>query len=744
MTHDYRRLSVLLGPLVLLGAGPVIVSAQPSLDEIVVTARRRAESFQDVPVTITAFSESDIRDAGIERPQDFVALTPNVTLVETQNQGTSFLTVRGISQARNSEPSVAVLVDGVLMSNPAQFTQELFDVQQIEVLKGAQGAVYGRNAIGGAIVITTREPGDEFEGRLKLGYDSGPATKVQLSGDGPLGGSDTLKYHAAVSYYDTDGYIDNPFLGEEADPFKDTSARLRLIWEPSEKLRADARLYMSGVNTQALFFNIVTDVNDTSLPVRVNNAGQNDRDLSQLSFKLDYDTDFGTFTSITSFDTVEEILTGDQFDFLPVQESLFFFLGSIGVPGFGTYDWAQSQFLDVDMMSQEIRFTSDADARLRWIAGAYFITTDRYISTGNIMDRGEGAFAVYHTPRGTSPVFGDAFINPAFPNSGQITFLADSQDNSAWAAFGELAYDLSDRLELAFALRYDEDQREQTTLTPTPFLPNVPGFPQGFTGEVRTNTWSESQPRLTLRFEPSDNVTLFGGYSKGFRSGGFNQTGVGPLAASLGIAGVGDLFDAEIAETLEFGLKSQFADNRVNLNFSVFDTSAEGSYFFVFLARNSTQNLGSLAEVDYKGFEVDLTARLGENFDAFFGYGDTDSEIVRSATPSDIGNQAPLVSENTVNVGAQYQHPIGSRGLELFLRADYHRIGKTYWDPANSTVRDPVNLLDLRAGVNGNGWSLIAWQKNFNDAQYNAEFSPGGFVFKAKPRRWGIDFIKEF
>ncbi len=257
MKHERLRPIILSTLLFFPITVPRIVHAQAALEEIIVTARRRAESFQDVPVTMSVFDAEDIRSAGIERPRDFVALTPNVTLVETQNQGTSFLTVRGISQARNSEPSVATLVDGVLMSNPAQFTQELFDVEQIEVLKGAQGAVYGRNAIGGAIVITTRQPGDEFSGRVRLGYDSGPGTVIQLSGDGPLGDSDTLKYHAALSYYDTDGYIDNPYLGEEADPFKDTSARVRLIWEPNDRLTGDLRYYTSEVNTQALYFNIV-------------------------------------------------------------------------------------------------------------------------------------------------------------------------------------------------------------------------------------------------------------------------------------------------------------------------------------------------------------------------------------------------------------------------------------------------------------------------------------------------------
>jgi iron complex outermembrane receptor protein len=703
------------------------------LEEVVVTARRRAESFHDAPVTITAFGEQDIQNAGIERPRDFIALTPNVTLVETQNQGNAFVTIRGISQARNSEPSVAVLVDGVLMSNPAQFNQELFDVQQIEVLKGAQGAVYGRNAIGGAIVITTKQPTDEFEGRARLGYDSGPGMKAQLSGSGPIGSSDTLKYHAAFSYFDTDGYIDNPYLGEKADPFKDVSGRARLIWQPNDKLKTDARVYVSHLDTQALYFNIVTDVNDTHLPVRVNNAGENGRDLSQLAFKLDYDTDRGTLTAITSVDSTEEILTGDAFDFLPITESFFYNLFTqLFGPGNG-FDLNQSQFLDVDSVSQEVRFTSNQRGKLSWIAGAYAISTDRFISTGNMIDTGNGVFPVFHTPS-TNP------LNP------QFSFLADSQDNFAYAVFGDLNIDLTEQLQLELAVRYDNDHRKNTTLTPTQFLPNVPGFPQGFTGQVRDHTWEETQPKVTLRYQPSDAVTLYGGYSKGFRSGGFNQTGVGAVAFANNIRGVNDLFDAEVAETWEFGVKAELLDNRLSTNFSLFDTDAEGSYFFVFLAANSTQNLGNLDKVNYQGFEFDLTTALTDYLNLNFGYGYTDSEIRASQDPTQIGNQAPLVSKNTTNAGIQYQRPFGDAGLKLFVRADYERIGDTWWEPDNVTVRKPVNLLDLRLGImgNANGWSVTAWERNVNDVKYNGEFSPGGFVFKAKPRRWGVDFTKNF
>lgn len=528
---------------------PAAAQEGVTLEEIIVTSRKRSESLQEVPATITAFSAQSIEDAGIERPADFVALTPNLTLIETQNAGSAFLMLRGISQNRNSEPSVAVVIDGVQQVNPAQFNQELFDIQQIEVLKGPQGSLYGRNAIGGAIVIRTKQPTEEFEGKMKLGVESGPGYKVQGSVSGPLGDSGELKFRLAGAFFDTDGYIENAFLNEEADPYKDFSLRGNLLWEPSENFTADFRASISRLRTQAFYYNIVADVNDTSLPVRVNNAGQNDRDMESFSLQLTYETDFGTLTSTTAYDQVEEILTGDAFDFLPIEESLFYFL-------FGT-DFNQSQYLDVDAWSQELRFASPQDQRLRWMVGGYLISTDRYISTGNMVDTDNGVFPVYREPS-TNP------LNP------QSTFLADSQDNFAWALFADVAYDITDALEINLALRYDEDEREQTTLTPTIYLPNVPGFPAGQSGDVRKKTFDELQPKITLRYAVNEDVSMYAGYSTGFRSGGFNQTGVGAVAFGNGIVGVGDIFEAEVAKTFEAGVKSRLMDGRMTLNASAY------------------------------------------------------------------------------------------------------------------------------------------------------------------------------
>ena len=713
-----------------------VTVAQGALEEITVTARKRQESFQDVPVTVNAFSAQDIESAGIERPQDFIGLTPNITMVQTQNQGTSFITVRGISQARNSEPSVAVLIDGVLMANPSQFNQELYDIEHIEVLKGPQGALYGRNAIGGAIIINTKEPTDQLEGKIMAGYDSGPGYKVRGSLSGPVPGmGDELKFAGSFSYFNTDGYIDNPHLGQKADPFEDISGRVKLLWEPNDAFKADLRFYISKVDTQALYFNITESSNDTSLPVQVNNPGTNTRDMYGFSLKMDYDTEWATVTSVTAFDHLDELLTGDQFDFLPNSQAVLMNL-------LGLADQAQHQFLDVDAISQEIRFTSPQENRFRWIAGAYLIATDRYISTGNVWDcseTGPGAVGVFFISNCAGGAL-DVKRNPLPLNAPQASFLADSQNNFAWALFGEISYDISDTVEGAIALRYDNDHRENTTETPTIFLPPTPG---AASGQVRSNTWDELQPKATLTWKPSEQWTAYLSYSRGFRSGGFNQTGVG----AAGIAGVNDLFDQETADTVEGGIKARLFDNRLSASLSAYRTNARGSYFFVFDANTSTQNLGNLGRVDYKGMEFEINAVLAEGLEGRVAVGYTDSEIKQSGrAASDVGNQAPLVSKYTLNVGMQYRHPLPLvAGLEGFVRTDFQMIGPTYWYPDNITNRLPIHLLDLRAGVEvPDNWSVTFWSKNLNDEKYNSEWSPGGFVFKAPPRRWGIDFVKKF
>ena len=222
-------------------------------DEVIVTARRRAESLQDAPVTVSAFTETDIERIGISGVSDYADLIPNFFLVETQNATFSFPNIRGITQSRNLDPSVAIVVDGVLSTSPIALSQELFDVQQIEVYKGPQGALYGRNAIGGAINITTKKPSNEFEGLLRLEYGNGDTGKAQATLSGPII-EDELYARGSVSFRDSEGVRENVALGVPSDSSRNFSARGRVIWEPQDNFSADLRASFSDDEATAIGF----------------------------------------------------------------------------------------------------------------------------------------------------------------------------------------------------------------------------------------------------------------------------------------------------------------------------------------------------------------------------------------------------------------------------------------------------------------------------------------------------------
>jgi iron complex outermembrane receptor protein len=215
-----------------------------------------------------------------------------------------------------------------------------------------------------------------------------------------------------------------------------------------------------------------------------------------------------------------------------------------------------------------------------------------------------------------------------------------------------------------------------------------------------------------------------------------------------GIVNVGDTFQAETADTYEVGLKSSWFNHRLSFNIAGYETLSHNGYFFIYLAANSTQNLGNINEVRYTGFDMDASAKLGYGFTADAGFGYTDSSVQKYPVKSRIGQDAPLVSRYTANLGLQWVHELDV-DTDVTVRTDYNRIGPTYFWEVDSAVpniitRRPVDLLNVRGTLRQGPWSLSAWAKNVTNSIYNAEYSPGGFVFKALPRTFGLEATFKF
>ncbi|MEM1111287.1 MAG: TonB-dependent receptor, partial [Pseudomonadota bacterium] len=290
----------------------------------------------------------------------------------------------------------------------------------------------------------------------------------------------------------------------------------------------------------------------------------------------------------------------------------------------------------------------------------------------------------------------------------------------------------------SLAVRYDRDEREQTDIAPPEF--------SATSGLTREETFSETQPKFTLKYQPSDELNFFFTWSKGFRSGGFNQNGVGAAAEAAGIPGISDDYDKEVSENLELGFKSAFLDNSLQLTGAVFATDVDDQHFFQFIGAINAQLLNNIDEVSLWGAELELQYRAAPGLDLYAAYGYTDSEIKDyTVTPADEGNWAPYVAQDTVNLGGQYVFPIGD-AIEGLFRVDYERRGEQYWDTANSSSRSPLDLVNLRAGLQASSgqWSLMAWARNLTDEEYNAEYVIGGIAQIGQPRRYGVDLTWRF
>ncbi len=671
-------------------------ASRQALPEIVVTSQRRAQKLQDVPISVNAFSARDIADAGITSTQDFINLTPNVSLDDSFTYGNTFVVVRGVTQINNADSPVAIVVDGVPQNNQKQLKMNLFDVERIEVLKGPQGALYGRNAIGGAINIVTKQPSNEFTGFAQVGYGRGDLFEALGGLSGPVV-KDKLLFRIAGFYKQSDGLIDNSFLMRKVDFIDhDYSIRGKLLFTPTDDVTVDLRASYSDFQAGSIYDSIVDSglANDFVDP-RNDFLGVTDGDTTELTGKVDIDLGFARLTSITGYTDLYEQYRGDL-DFGNPVDDPGGFLGLFGPVG-------QGQNLDVQMISQELRLTSPDDQRLRWIFGGYYIHTDRSLLTRAFLD-------FDHTPG----QFETGFI---------IVELNEDNNNDAWAVFGQADFDITDQLIISGALRFDEDRRDQDDLVG---------------GGNRKKKFSSLQPKVTVTYNATEDALLYATYSTGFRSGGFNAPGLGS-------------FRDETLDNYEVGFKTSWFDNRFIFNAAGYFSQVDDfQFFFVDVAR-AAQVIGNIDKVDIKGLDIDFRSLIAPGLQFYGGVGVTDSKIKRStARPMDVGNKTPKTTGWSMNLGAQYERPITDM-LDGFIRIDYEHRGKKYWHTDNVHVQNPIDLLNLRVGVQTEAWSLTFWGRNLTDEDYFTDLNspvfsglPSVIGFRAPPRTYGIEGRVQF
>ncbi len=667
--HSVAALAALL-----LGQQSLAAAQAPegelTLEEVTVTAQRRAENLQDVPVAVSAYTAAELEARGVSSTRDILPMTPNVTYDESFTIGNSFVSIRGVAQINNADSPVAIVVDGVPQNSQKQLRMELFDVERIEVLKGPQGALYGRNAIGGAINIVTRAPSDELDGWLQVGAGSGNLREASGAVSGPIV-QDRLLFRLSGAYKDSDGNIENVFLRENVDFYESKDIRARFLILPNDALTIDLRGSFSDIDGGAVMDASMDptqsgNANREVLP-RSDILGSSAREISDATVKIDWRTGVGTLTAITGYTDLTEDYYGDLDFCNPVD-------CPAGIFGLGPQA-DQAQQLDVTLLSQEVRLASPDEQRLRWIVGGFYLSTQRDLGT------------IAH------------LLIPGIPGIPLIV-NAEENDNDAYSAFAQVDYDLTDRTTLGVSLRYDRDEREQTNAS-------IPARP------TRSKSFSDVQPRVVIDHKLSDDHLVYATYATGFRSGGFNGVGGRP-------------FDAETLQNFEVGYKSTWWNDRLRLNTALFRSRSEDyQFFYIDFNQGGAQVIDNLDKVEFTGAEIEWQAQLTRYWTLLGAIGVLDSDIKsldpNLTVPAQRGNHTPKTQKSTFSLGSQLEIPLGS--LTATIRVDYGRWGKKYWHPDNVDVRDPVNMLDLRVSVGNDQWTATAWGRNVLDEFYWQDFN---------------------
>ena len=695
--------------------------SEPVRDTIVVTARGREESLQDIPESIITLEAEDIEARGIVDIQGVFNQTPNLYARETFRAGVTFFTIRGITTGQQGWAPITYVVDGVKTATVDAINQNaLFDIERIEVLKGPQGGLYGAGAIAGAVNVVTTLPTNEFTGQVIGSYGTGNDATVRGTVSGPIV-EDKLLFKLSGYYRDTDGLTDT-IQGDNIDFEENASLRGRLLFTPSDMLRIDLRAaytdIKAGAAKQSRYGAGPAEINsfERSRDPSRGILGVEEREIVDLSAKIDIDFGFADFTSTTGYMDLDQGLFGSASWTAPPALGEAPGGGAFG-PIFGAnalpatnpaapttpFDHFQDLFDDFEVFTQDVRLVSQSDQRLRWLFGFEYI--NRQASQGLRLGFLLG-------PEGESE----------FP----ILNRFDDKEDSIWGLFGQLQYDVTDRLEFTFAARYDENNFDTTQFDGATGALVQQTDPTGALVDRLEDTDNGFQPKATLAYTVNDNLNTYFTYARGFRFGFYNT---------------GNLTGEETTDNFEIGFRSTLADGALNLNGSAFYIDYSDQQLTTVIADPPFRLTSNIPSTEIYGVEMDFNYAVSDQIQFNGAVGYLDAEI------TDGGGRPPSTPEWTANLGAQLTQPI-SNSVDAIGRLDWrYQGGHVLVDGATNVYQiDAANLLALRAGIEGENWRLVGFARNLTNDRFATDAGFLGFFIRDynDPRSFGVELTLRY
>lgn len=717
-TQLQKRFSYMLLPAALFCAAP----AMAQLDEIVVTATKRAESIQDVPISISAYSGDFVEDSDIQTLQELSLYAPNFTFATSSQPQNARIVIRGIGSVGNSaiETSVGVFVDGIYYPRPGSVLGNLLDLEAVEILRGPQGTLFGRNTAAGAINIRSRDPDDDFGGYVQAGFGDYDAYSLEGVVNTPF--SEKAAGRLAVKYSERGGYGYNTLTSSEIGERDDLTVRGKLRFDISDTTTAIFAVDYNEVNTGGQVIEILPS---TASPVF-------DGTLTAL---------FGQ--NATTADAYDQVINQDHQDRVHDEQwgaslNLEFAMGSHTGRSITSYrDWEadnresalritgdvlpRDHKYYTDTFSQEFQILSPTDQALTYVAGLFYYTEDYVIDE----DFDAGAQACIPVVFALAGAGAAALCNSL--SQSPATDSDFSQSLTSTAAFAQATYAFTDTFSMTFGGRYTKDEKDGAFVqtAPNAVIGSLFRAPEDVPDLVSND--SEFTWLVNATLKPTDDVMWFASVSTGFKGGGFNAGGAGaPLGRDARI------FTSESSINYEVGVKSTLADGRMTANLTLYQTELDDFQDrsfdgLSFLTRNAGKRTQKGFEADVTMTPVDaLTVFAGISYlDSVFDSFDAASPLPGDTAPQNLTGRTPHYSpEWQGSVVADWRLGTSGSGIEWFIRPEYMYIGEqnvggnTNLNP--QSIQDAYGILNLRVGMESadGRWQVTLYGKNMTDEGY--------------------------
>lgn len=724
-----------IAALVAIVTSGTVLAQSGALEEVIVTATKRAESLQDIPITVNALSENTIQEAGVTDIGDVAALVPALTVTSNLSPFASALRIRGFGTSQNDpalEASVAFILDGVYMGSSGLGMSDLTDIERIEVLQGPQGTLYGKNSNAGVVSVITKSPNlEETEGYVEASLGDYSLQRYVGSVTGPL--AETLGYSLSGSWHETDGWMESN-TGDDLNEAQDWNARGKLLWLPTDALslqltashvdRDTSCCGADATQTAAVTDQLVAQ----GLPVPKNDAfdyknsvdvdSNFDLESDGINIKLDYELDTAVLTSLTAWNDYDYKTSTDADR------------SELAVIALVDDKYTGEQY------SQELRLTSDVDGPLQYMLGAFYAYEERTRggSGSEPVKVGDDVIPVGTVASGRGPLFALA-VRP------DDTVAFDSKwETETFALFGQSTYNITEAWAATLGLRYTTETRDADLFTQP--ISSAPLFGTGLSlVELAFAPVDDDFNRESDGFTGLANLTwfmneetmLFTSVSTGSKSGGFN-----------GVAGEGAPreFKDEDTTNYELGIKSQLFDNRLQLNASAFYTEFDDLQF---LAQQSSGvgTFVSNAEGTSAGLDLNFSAAPWEFLMLAGGLQYLDAKYTEGEL-DELDYEVPFAPTWTGNLSATLFLPLAD-GV-TYLRSDYSFMGDHFNNATYQpdTVEQDKKLLNVRLGWRNDAWDAAFWVKNATDEAYATlsaaplAYSGTEAYFLEAPRTYGV------